>query len=108
MELPEHAVLLDDAKKWISNWQNTKIIDGTSIRAHLIPAKDVHDIFIDDKGFVRYRGYNAITDEGEFKFLLVGVDADNNDIVDYDKGYYVYDMTTPCPSVCSTAKWWNL
>lgn len=108
MELPKHAVLLDDAKKWISNWQNTKIIDGTSIRAHLIPAKDVHDIFIDDKGFVRYRGYNAITDEGEFKFLLVGVDEDNNDIVDYDKGDYVYDMTTPCPSVCSTAKWWNL
>ncbi|MCC3217133.1 hypothetical protein LIV57_17835 [Chryseobacterium sp. X308] len=108
MELPKHAVLLDDAKKWISNWQNTEIIDGTSIRAHLIPAKDVHDIFINDKGFERYRGYNAITDEGEFKFLLVGVDADNNDIVDYDKGYYVYDMTTPCPSVCSTAKWWNL
>lgn len=108
MELPKHAVSLDDAKTWISNWQNRNDINGMSIRAHIIPVQDVNDIFNKDKGFEQYRGYNAITDQGEFKFLMVGVDSNGNDIVNYEDGFYVYDMTTPCPSVCSAEKWWNL
>ncbi|UKB82269.1 hypothetical protein LF887_14775 [Chryseobacterium sp. MEBOG06] len=107
MELPKHAVLLKDAKKWINNWQNRKDIDGMSIKAHLIPAQDVDDIFSKDKGIEKFRGYNAITDGGEFKFLLVGVDDKDNDIVNYETGDYIYDMTTPCPSVCSANKWWE-
>ncbi|MFZ4929331.1 hypothetical protein [Chryseobacterium sp. Mn2064] len=107
MDLPKHAVTLDQAQTWIANWQGRKDIPGASIKANLIPAQDVNDIFMKDTGFTEYRGYNAITDEGEFKFLLVGVDASGNDMVDYAKGYYVYDMTTPCPSVCSLNRWWE-
>lgn len=107
MELPKHAVTLKDAIQWILNWQGEKIV-GNEIRAHMIPAKDAFDIFYNDKGFENYRGYNAKTDEGEFKFLMVGVDDEGNDIVDYDKGYYIYDMTTPCPSVCSKVEWLEL
>jgi hypothetical protein len=108
MELPKHAVSLENAKNWIRNWQERTEIGGNEIKAHMIPSKDAFDIFYNDKGFENYRGYNAITDQGEFKFLMVGVDADGNDIVDYDRGYYIYDMTTPCPSVCSRVEWLQL
>lgn len=107
MELPKHAVSLTDAKRWISNWQERTDITGTEIKAHLIPPQDIADIFTDDPNVINLRGYNAINDNKEFKFLIVGVNILNEDMVDYDKGYYIYDMTTPCPSVCSMTRWWE-
>lgn len=107
MELPKHAVPLETAIKWIKNWQLKELISGLEIKAHMIPQKDVYDIFTKDPNVENLRGYNAIDDDGVYKFLLVGVDDKGDDIVDYDNGYYVYDMTTPCPSVCSNTIWWD-
>ncbi|AZB26833.1 MULTISPECIES: hypothetical protein [Chryseobacterium] len=107
MELPKNAVSLEDAIRWTKRWQLKELTSGVEIKAHMIPSKDAFDIFYNDKGFKNYRGYNAINDEGVFKFLLVGVDDDGNDIVDYSNGDYIYDMTTPCPSVCSKVVWWE-
>ncbi|MEE6126114.1 hypothetical protein V2E39_01805 [Chryseobacterium arthrosphaerae] len=108
MELPKHAVPLKDAQRWIQNWQTRTDITGTEIKAHMIPPKDVSDIFTKDPNVINLRGYNAINDDKEFKFLLVGVDILGDDMVDYEKGYYIYDMTTPCPSVCSRVQWLDL
>lgn len=108
MELPKHAVSFNDAIEWIKNWQIRTDISGTEIKAHHIPSKDVYDIFFKDPNVKGLRGYNAIDNDKVFKFLMVGVGEDGNDIVDYEKGYYVYDMTTPCPSVCSKSKWEDL
>lgn len=107
MELPKHAVLFEDAVEWINNWQTRTDITGTEIKAYLIPPKDVYDIFTKDPNVKDLRGYNAINNNKEFKFLIVGVDENGNDIVDYNNGSYIYDMTTPCPSVCSKSKWWE-
>ncbi|MFP3834187.1 hypothetical protein [Chryseobacterium sp. SIMBA_028] len=108
MELPKHAVSFEEAKRWIIRWQVKELTSGLEIKAHMIPSKDVFDIFYKDKGFENYRGYNAIDDDGVYKFLMVGVNSEGYDIVNYDNGDYVYDMTTPCPSVCSKGKpWWE-
>lgn len=107
MELPKHAVLLEDAITWTKRWQLKELTSGLEIKAHMIPKQDIQDIFIKDPNVANFRGYNAIDNEGVYKFLMVGVDDKGNDIVDYDNGYYVYDMTTPCPSVCSKVIWWE-
>lgn len=107
MELPKHAVTLENAIQWTKRWQLKELISGLEIKAHMIPKKDVEDIFGKDPNVAHLRGYNAIDDDGVYKFLLVGVDDKGDDIVDYDNGYYVYDMTTPCPSVCSKTIWWD-
>ncbi len=107
MELPKHAVLLVDAITWTKRWQLKELTSGLEIKAHMIPKKDVEDIFGKDPNVAHLRGYNAIDDDGVYKFLLVGVNDRGDDIVDYDNGYYVYDMTTPCPSVCSKVTWWD-
>jgi hypothetical protein len=107
MELPKHAVTLEEAIRWTNRWQERTDIKGAEIKAHRIPPKDITDIFAKDPDVVDLRGYNAINDDNEFKFLIVGVGKNNRDLVDYEKGYYVYDMTTPCPSVCSTVIWWE-
>lgn len=106
VNLPEQAVDLDVAKKWIANWQDDKEVDRASVKAYLIPHQDIADIQ-QEQGWDNYRAYNGITEEGEFKLLIVGVNAEGNDLVDYNTGDYVYDMTTPCPSVCSLNVWWE-
>ena len=103
---PEQAVELDVAKEWIANWQNNEEVDRASVKAYLIPYQDIAYIQ-KEQGWVNYRAYNGITGEGEFKLLIVGVDEEGNDLVDYNTGDYVYDMTTPCPSVCSLNVWWE-
>lgn len=103
--LPQNAITLVQAKEWISNWKNKGSITTTDIIAHLIPAINIENIKIQN-GWQDYRAYNAINDTGEFKLLLVGVDANNNDLVDYDNGLYVYDFTSPCPSLCANNRWY--
>lgn len=107
MKTPVLHVPLEDARKWIHNWQMQEKIKGTQIICHLLPSIDVYEIFKIENGTERFRGYNAINDEGEYKFLMVGVDPDGNDMVDPDRRWYIYDMTTPCPSACSANKWWE-
>lgn len=112
--VPKNAVTLEQAQRWIANWKNDQNIKRSSVKAYLIPHQDITDIQ-KEKGWVNYRAYNAITDEGEFKLLIVGVDKDGNDIVHYSKSDelggaeddFVYDLTRPCPSYCSENIWWE-
>jgi hypothetical protein len=102
--LPQNAITLEQAKEWISNWKNRGTITTSDIIAHLIPAINIESIKVQN-GWQDYRGYNAITNEGEFKLLLVGTDANKNDLVDYENGLYVYDLSEPCPNTCSNSVW---
>lgn len=112
--LPKHAIALDEAKKWIANWRNSVKVNTNEVTAHLIPKGDITEIQ-QEKGWRKYRAYQAITDKGEFKLLIVGVDDNGNDLVNYpsteeydNTSYdYVYDFTTPCPSACSLNIWWE-
>lgn len=112
--IPKNAVTLEQAQKWIANWKNDQKMKRSSVTAYFIPHQDITDIQ-KEKGWINYRAYNAITDEGEFKLLIVGVDKDGNDMVNYPKSGalenaqddYVYDLTRPCPSYCSDNVWWQ-
>lgn len=99
---PENVVPLEQAQLWVNNWKNAPSINPLSLRGFLIPEVDLTQV-IAEPGVVDVRGYLGIKEDGEFKFLICGVDEFGNDLVNYDAGHYVYDFTQPCPPTCGEA-----
>ncbi len=98
----EYVVPLDSAVLWTSNWQNNKstISNYDSIyNAFLLHNTEMQDIFA--AGATHIRTYIGLTDEMKLKLLLVGVDASNNDMINYEADQYVYDFNQPCPTNCA-------
>ena len=67
-------------------------------KGFLIPLVDLTQIM--DKGCANIRVYIGNDAENEKHLLIVGVDESGKDLIDYDNGYYVYDFTEVCPSLC--------
>ena len=64
-----------------------------------IERAEMQDIFA--AGATHIRTYIGLTDEMKLKLLLVGVDASNNDMINYEADQYVYDFNQPCPTNCA-------
>lgn len=92
------------ATKWIDNWRNSNhslsLSNDLFVKGFLIPGDDLTEV-MNETGATDARTYLAIDDDGAFHLLVVGVDADGNDMVDEDQGWNVYDFTRPCPPTCS-------
>ncbi len=80
------------ARTWIANPSNT-------IKAHLIPQINITQLMA-QANVQDIRAYVGIDDKGVTKLMLVGVDANGNDLIDAANGYYIYDFTSSCPPVC--------
>ncbi len=97
----QNVLPLDVAKEESANWRaiaNEKFGEGY-IKAFNIPLVDLTQILAE--GATSVRAYLAASEDGEKKLLLVGVDAQGNDMIDYENGQYVFDFTTPCPPTCA-------
>ncbi len=92
------------ATKWIDNWRNSdhslNLPDNLFIKGFLIPGADLTEVMA-ETGATDARTYLAIDEDSNFHLLVVGVDANGDDMVDEDRGWYVYDFTRPCPPTCS-------
>jgi hypothetical protein len=95
--MPEENVIpLELAQEWAARWRNS----GTNeVKAYWIPKIDVTEI-LEKEEVANIRGYLGIDDLGEFKMMLVGVDENDKDLIDYEKGHFVYDFTQACPNFC--------
>lgn len=69
------------------------------VKAFTIPMENYTQI--QATGAVKVRAYLGEEPDGTKSLLLVGVDAQGNDMIDYANGQYVYDFTSPCPSSCA-------
>jgi hypothetical protein len=102
MKESNDVIKLDSAVSYTAGWRRMakeRLDPEDYIKAFLIPMTDFTNILAEGAVSVRaYLGNNEET--GEKKLLLVGVDADGNDMIDYDAGKYVFDFTTPCPAMC--------
>ncbi len=98
----QYQVPLYTATRWVQNWREKTDIIGTDFMACKIPIHDILEIqsIVECEGI---RAYNAITDEGEYKVLVVGTDPDGYDIIRTDNELepYIFDLTLPCPDTCS-------
>lgn len=100
-ELPQNAIDITTATDWVDRWRATTV--NPPVKGFLIPQIDISSAMA-ESGFEDIRAYMGIElKDGEkiYHLLIVGVDAEGNDMVDPDLGQYVYDFTRPCPSLCS-------
>ncbi|MBF02057.1 MAG: hypothetical protein CMP76_02055 [Flavobacterium sp.] len=106
-ELPQDVITLETAQDWATNWnkQGASFLSKNALKAFLIPAEDVQGIISDDKTY-HIRGYLGLEQKAdgtlEPHMMVVGVDSNQNDMIDYENGYYIYDFTSPCPNTCNT------
>lgn len=98
-----NTIPLPEAEVWQQNWISTtsQAFDPMKLKSFLIPLEDLKQV-IDEMGVDNARGVLGITPEGEYKFMLVGVDDNGQTMVNPLLGQHVYDFTQPCPPVCGT------
>lgn len=93
-----NTIPLSDAVNWVTRWRESS--ENMPINGFLIPEVDVTQVLAEE-GVTNIRAYMAIDDSNAYHLLIVGVDANGDDMVDEDAGQYVYDFTRPCPPMCS-------
>jgi phage gp36-like protein len=67
-------------------------------KGFLIPMEDLTQII--NKGCCNIRVYIGNDSDNGKHLLIVGVDEDGKDLINYEEGYYVYDFTEVCPEIC--------
>ena len=96
---------LETAKAWTANYR-TKNPDD--IRSHFFGFEIIQQI-LNEAGCVGIRIYYANDENGEKKLVLVGVDAEGNDLLPLDgemmmmdggEGNTIADASWPCPDYC--------
>lgn len=100
---PQNVLPLQEATDQAANWRElannafgTGYIKGFKLSM-------VNFTQIQDSGADSIRVYLGVTNDGEKRLLMVGVDSNGDDMIDYDNGQYVYNLTTACPPGCGTA-----
>ncbi len=91
-----HDFPLGTASEWTANYRNSN--PSTSTKAHYFGKTAIQSIF-DQAGCVGMRIYYALDENGAKQLIIVGVDADGNDLYNgllAERGY-------PCPTYCSAA-----
>ncbi len=84
------------AQSWAAKWQRDP---ANTTKAFLIPKEDITQLFQYD-GVCDVRTYFGIDENGNQKLMIVGVDANGNDLIDDTKQQYIYDFAQTCPPKC--------
>lgn len=102
------SIPLATAKQWTANYRAT--IKPGETEAHYFGAESVNSVMNEDKS-VGLRIYYAIDDQGKKQLLLVGVDAEGNNLLPEEGaaakatvqngGPIIVDNSSPCPPICS-------
>ena len=93
--MSDFKITLEDAIKWITNWRNN--LPNEPAKAHLIQKQALLDV-MEPSDVVAVRAYMAIDDDGVQKVVLVGVDANGQDLI--DDNHILVDKSKPCPPDC--------
>jgi hypothetical protein len=97
----ENTISFETAQEWAERWKNVQENGETpNITAFLIPGIDVTQALEPDEA-VDVRTYLGIDDTDIVRLIIVGVDAEGNDLIDESNGYYIYDFSRPCPYKCN-------
>ncbi len=91
-----NTITLAQAKTWAAKWQSDP---AHKIKAFLIPKEDITQLFEYD-GVCDVRTYMGIDETGNHKLIIVGVDANGNDLIDDSRQQYIYDFAQTCPPKC--------
>lgn len=97
---------LPTAKQWTANYRAT--IKHGETEAHYFGGDIIRRLLEEDKS-VGIRAYYAIDDDGKKQLLLVGVDAEGNNLLPKETAAtkstddpIIVDKSYPCPNYCPT------
>lgn len=97
--MPQNAITLEEAQAWAERWNNDlNALKG--IKAFKIPGQNIKAL-MNQSGTVDIRAYIAVKDNNEPTVVVVGVDANGNDMIDPARGFHIYDFAEPCPNCCN-------
>lgn len=89
------SITLSEAQTWTQNYQDD---NPNATKAWLYDTSVLDDI-ITQSGCLGVRIYNAINDDDEACLVLVGVDANGDDMTEG----VILDKGSPCPHNCDTS-----
>lgn len=92
--------------KWRNAWEkNAGGFADTSaqFKYFTLPVVDLKEVLAENaSGTKFYFGLEKIEKEKFYlKFMLVGTDKNNNDLIDAANSNYIYDMSKTCPPFCN-------
>lgn len=90
-----HDIPLQEASQWTANYRNA---NPGQILGHYFGSSAITSILA-QAGCVGIRMYYAITDQGVKQLVLVGVDANGNDLYNG----LLADRSYNCPPVCGVS-----
>ena len=99
--MAENAIELGTALEWAKAWRNLE--DKSSyvneLKGWWAPGSDLSQVT--QEGAVDSRMYIGLKGT-EIKLMLVGVNADGQDMINAEEGWFIYDATKPCPPMCDS------
>jgi hypothetical protein len=97
-----NTITLDLAQQWAQNWNNNKVVflQTSDLRAFTIPQQVLKDVMA-PKEVVDIRTYLGLDDKMKPHMMVVGVDANGNDLIDPLNGFFIFNFIRPCPSACN-------
>lgn len=93
--MSDFKITLEDAIKWITNWRTN--LPKEPAKAHLIQKQALLDV-MEPSDVVAVRAYMSVDDDDVQKLVLVGVDANGQDLI--DDNHILVDKSRPCPPEC--------
>ncbi len=85
-------ITLQEAAQLTANYRTAH---PNEIRGHFM-GKSILKTLLDQEGCMGIRTYHGINTDGSKEIVLVGVDANGNDMLDL-----IADRAAPCPNHCS-------
>ncbi len=93
----KHTISLADAGKLTGNFRK-KTTSGGAVLGHFFGAETIKKILAQE-GCVGIRIYHAVQDDGVPTLVMVGVDANENDLVSGE----IAEWPLPCPPFCGAS-----
>ena len=92
----DHDFPLATAEQWTANYRAT--VSGSETKAHYFGGAAIKAI-LDQEGCVGIRIYYALDDQGEKQLIIVGADADENDLYEG----LIAERSAKCPPNCAVS-----
>lgn len=90
-----HDISLNEAAHMTANYRNA---NPGQTKGHYFGGTAIQNV-LSQMGSVGIRIYYALKDDGTKQLVIVGVDADANDLTDG----LILDLSVPCPATCGNA-----
>lgn len=99
--MPLNTITLEQAQQWAENWNKHKLafFAKRDLKAFAIPRQVIEDVSSDPE-VVHVRTYFGLDDELNPHLIVVGTNADGNDLIDEARGQHIYNFAISCPTYC--------